>query len=100
MEFIEVVTGGEFFFFEKIMDPTGLFHHDGHGVVDLMGDARSQFSHRRQLAGFNDLLVHHRFFLVGHLDAGHHFPGENPGHGNDGEAADEEDQAGQLSGPA
>ncbi len=91
-EFGEIFTLLQILFFQEIFNPAGLLHHDRHRIVDFMGHAGGQLSHRGQLAGFDDLLVHHLFFLIEFRHLAHHFFRENQSGDHNGQAPHQNDQ--------
>ncbi len=72
LELREVFAFLEFSFLQQISHPSGFFNHDGDWVVDFVRHAGGELTDRRQLAGFNHLLVHEFFFFVGPGGAYHH----------------------------
>jgi len=42
---------------QDVQDPAGFLGHDGHGIVDLVGDIGGQLAYGGHLAGLDDLLV-------------------------------------------
>lgn len=83
---------------EQVLNPSRVFHHDGQGVVYLVGDAGREFADGGQLAGLHEVPLHPLLFAFGLEQTLLGPSGQGQGRGDDSGAAHEDNAHGQQPG--
>ena len=95
-EFRQVRSFLELFILEQIPYPSRFFNHNGHGIIDFMGDPGRQFTNGRQFTRFHDLLVHQRFLSIRLRHPVDHSSGEQKGHNNNADTTRYKNDIGDI----